>query len=157
MDRRRDKRKMMFFDQTNSLFTDFPLGAKWAALETVFVASFFVLIRFVNWCYELPEKFYAVFGKLAFKLGEAYAWVAYRAVNWYAYHFVQINQKHKCPACGIIEQHQIRFDSTIAISGKRGVIIHDCQNCKASWGELPIVPLERWLKLDRQGEIHVRE
>jgi len=61
-------------------------------------------------------------------------------------HDRKISHFAKCPGCGVREYHEYQMSEDYER------VIHSCKNCKAEWGEKPVVPYSRW-KISRQQEI----
>jgi len=50
----------------------------------------------------------------------------------------QIDECAKCPGCGVIAKHEIKFLDVL------GKVVHRCPRCTAVWAEQPIVRYDDW-------------
>lgn len=74
-----------------------------------------------------------------------------RVLAMYIHLVVKANSCAKCPACGIRQQHDIRW------STEHGALIHVCKRCFAAWGEQPMVTAKSWamsvVMQDEEGNV----
>lgn len=52
----------------------------------------------------------------------------------------RIKPKQKCPACGAVEKHKMKFDP------QQQKVVLLCVCCEAAWGYDPIVKTNKWHK-----------
>lgn len=74
-----------------------------------------------------------------------------RMLALYVHLVVQASSRAKCPACGIRQEHDVRWSS------EYGMLIHVCKRCFAPWGEQPMVAAKTWavtvLVQDAEGNV----
>lgn len=59
-------------------------------------------------------------------------------MRWYVHRYVHISSKAKCPACGVLAKHDVRW------SPLHSAVLHVCARCQAPWTEQPLVQAEHW-------------
>lgn len=69
---------------------------------------------------------------------DLYARLILQFVRLRVHYFVEVSEKAKCPACGVRAKHRIVWSDTYQ------AVMHECERCKAQWGEPPVAKLESW-------------
>jgi hypothetical protein len=57
----------------------------------------------------------------------------------------RIKPKRKCPACGAVKKHLMKFDPA------QKLVAFTCVCCSAQWGYDPVVNVAKWHKAEREG------
>jgi len=71
----------------------------------------------------------------------AMRWVAALVMFWRrigVHLFAEIDERMKCPACGVREKHRILFSPHVR------QVVHTCGRCSAQWAEPPVVKADAW-------------